>query len=165
MTRVPLGDAAAIYPSVARDGTILFLSGDGWRLRSPSGDERTLGWPLHYTPPNPAPLLIRNVRLVDGTARAAPSAPMDLLVRAQDRRIEPTGAREQRSRDPSPDVRDPRARQGAIAIPGLMDLHMPTPTSQRSCPGCLHYGVTTIRDQGSRIATLDSHWRGDRRLA
>ncbi len=144
---VPLSDAPALYPSAARDGTLLYLSGDGWRLRSPSGGESTLGWPLHYSPPVPAPLLVRNVRLIDGTG-APPSAPMDLLAReGRIERIAPAGR--------VPD--QPGARvldaEGRIAIPGLMDLHT---HSYRTAelPGPLYYGVTTLRDQGSRIATL-----------
>ena len=149
---VPLGDAPAVYPSVARDGTILYLSADGWRLRSPAGDERTVGWPLHYTTPNPAPLLIRNVRLVDGT-RAPLSAPQDLLARdGRIARIEPAGGMWAARENLGPDARILDA-EGRIAIPGLMDLHMHS-YEPAQLPGRLHYGVTTIRDQGSRIATL-----------
>ena len=149
---VPLGDAPAIYPSLARDGTILYLSGDGWRLRSPAGDERALGWPLHYAPPNPAPLLIRNVQLVDGTG-APLSAPQDLLARdGRIARIEPTGGAWAAPENLEPDTRILDA-DGRIAIPGLMDLHMHT-YEPAQLPGRLYYGVTTIRDQGSRIATL-----------
>ncbi|HET6361285.1 MAG TPA: amidohydrolase family protein [Gemmatimonadota bacterium] len=149
---VPLGDAAAMYPSVARDGTILYLSGDGWRLRSPSGDERTLGWALHYTPPTPAPLLLRNVRLIDGTG-APLSAPQDLLARdGRIARIEPTGGTWARPENLEPDTRVLDV-EGRIAIPGLMDLHMHS-YEPAQLPGRLYYGVTTIRDQGSRIATL-----------
>ena len=114
---VALGDAAAIYPSASRDGTILFLSGDGWRLRSPSGDETTLGWPLHYSPPIPTPLLVRNVRLVDGTG-APLTAPMDVLAReGRIERIAPAGNVAEES-----DMRVLDAG-GRIAIPGLMELH------------------------------------------
>ncbi|MGH7588934.1 MAG: amidohydrolase family protein [Gemmatimonadota bacterium] len=144
---IPLSDAPALYLSAARDGTLLYLSGDGWRLRLPSGDERSLGWPLHYAPPIPAPLLVRDVRLVDGTGRPV-SAPMDVLVReGKIERIAPAGSL---SDEPGGRVLD---AQGRIAIPGLMDLHM-HPYSVAELPGRLYYGVTTMRDQGSRIATL-----------
>lgn len=149
---LPIGEDAAMYPSIARDGTILYLSGDGWRLRQPSGDERTLGWPIQYTPPTPAPLLVRNVRLVDGTG-APLSAPRDLLAReGRIVRIEPTGGAWATSENLDPDTRVLDAG-GRIAIPGLMDLHMHT-YEPVQLPGRLYYGVTTIRDQGSRIATL-----------
>jgi Tol biopolymer transport system component len=143
----PLSDAPAIYPSASRGGTILFLSGDGWRLRLTSGEEHDLGWPLRYTPPIPQPLLVRNVRLINGTG-APLSPPMDVLVReGKFERIAPA------SRVPD----EPGARvldaEGRIAIPGLMDLHMHS-YDIAQLPGRLYYGVTTIRDQGSRIATL-----------
>ncbi|HET7693454.1 MAG TPA: amidohydrolase family protein [Gemmatimonadota bacterium] len=149
---VPLGDAPAMYPTIARDGTILYLSGDGWRLRSPSGDDRVLGWPLRYAPPQPAPLLIRNVRLVDGTG-APLSAPQDLLARdGRIARIEPAGGSWAAPENLEPDTNVLDAG-GRVAIPGLMDLHMHS-YEPAQLPGRLYYGVTTIRDQGSRIATL-----------
>jgi imidazolonepropionase-like amidohydrolase/Tol biopolymer transport system component len=143
----PLSDAPALYTSAARDGTIVYLSGDGWRLRRPSGEEHALGWPLHYAPPVPTPLLVRDVRLVDGTG-APLSGAMDVLVReGRIERIAPAGG-----------VADvPGARildaGGRIAIPGLFDLHMHS-YDPAQLPGRLYYGVTTVRDQGSRIATL-----------
>jgi len=144
----PLSDAAALYPSAARDGTILFLSADGWRLRRPWGEERDLGWPLAYTPPIPAPLLLRNVRLVDGTG-APLSPPVDVLVReGRIARIAPTG-----SVPETPDDARILDAGGRIAIPGLLDLHMHV-YDPAQLPGLLYYGVTTVRDQGSRIATL-----------
>ncbi len=143
----PLSDAPAIYPSAARDGSILYLSGAGWRLRRPSGEERDLGWPLHYAPPIPDPLLIRNLRLIDGTG-APMTAPMDVLVReGKIERIAPAGGVPD---EPGVLVRD---AGGRIAIPGLMDLHSHF-YDTGVFPGWLYYGVTTIRDQGSRIATL-----------
>ena len=143
----PLSDAPAIYPSAARDGSILYLSGAGWRLRRPSGEERDLGWPLHYAPPIPEPLLIRNLRLIDGTG-APITAPMDVLVReGKIERIAPAGSVPD---EPGALVRD---AGGRIAIPGLMDLHSHF-YDTGVFPGWLYYGVTTIRDQGSRIATL-----------
>ena len=144
---VPLGEAPAIYLSSSRDGTILYLSGDGWRVRSPSGVETTLGWPLHYVPPVPAPLLVRNVRLVDGTG-APPTAPTDVLVR--EGRIERIAPANSTPREPDVRVLD---AGGRIAIPGLMELHAHF-YDPAKLPGWLYYGVTTIRDQGSRIATL-----------
>lgn len=144
---VPLSDAPALYASTARDGTVLYLSEGGWRLRLPSGSEQTLGWPLHYAPPVPEPLLMRNIRLVDGTG-APVSAPMDVLVReGRIVRIAPAG---EGPDQPGAQVLD---AEGRIAIPGLMDLHVHSyDTGQLPWP--LYYGVTTVRDQGSRIATL-----------
>lgn len=144
---VPLSDAPALYASAARDGTVLYLSEGGWRLRLPSGSEQALGWLLRYTPPVPEPLLIRNVRLVDGTG-APVSPPSDVLVRGgRIARIAP--ARSERV-EPGARVLD---AEGRIAIPGLMDLHMHS-YDPAQLPGRLYYGVTTVRDQGSRINTL-----------
>jgi imidazolonepropionase-like amidohydrolase/Tol biopolymer transport system component len=143
----PLSDAPALYPSAARDGTLLFLSGDGWRLRRLSGEEHALGWPLHFAPPVPAPLIVRDVRLVDGTG-APLSVAMDVFVReGKIERITPAGEVAD-----APGVRVLDAA-GRIAIPGLMDLHMHS-YDPAQLPGRLYYGVTTVRDQGSRIATL-----------
>ena len=69
----------AMYASASRDGTILYLSEGGLRLRTPDGREQQLGWPLSYTPPVPEPVLIRNARIIDGTGRPA-TPPRDLLI-------------------------------------------------------------------------------------
>src|SRR5262249_44344690 len=55
-----IGTAAALYASSSSDGTLLFVSDGGLRLRSPDGKEVSLGWPISYTPPIPEPMLIRN---------------------------------------------------------------------------------------------------------
>src|SRR5262249_41785341 len=74
-----LGAEPAMYASAARDGTILYISEGGLRLRAPDGRDRRLGWPFSFTPPLPAATLVRNVRIVDGTGRPA-TAPQDVLV-------------------------------------------------------------------------------------
>lgn len=142
----PLGDAPALYLSAARDGTLLFVSDGGLRLRVPGGAEHPLGWPLSYAPPVAEPLLIRNVRLIDGTG-APPTAPRDVLIRqGRIARIAPTGTvPAQRTR-----VLD---AGGRFAMPGLMDLHAHT-YQPDLLPGFLYFGVTTVRDQGSSIAPL-----------
>src|SRR5439155_14354811 len=57
----------ALWPSVARDGTILYVSTDGLRLLRPNGQVEHLGWPLVYrTASAPPPLFIRNARVIDG---------------------------------------------------------------------------------------------------
>jgi hypothetical protein len=144
----PLGDSPAIYPSVARDGTVLFISEGGLRLRSPDGRERGLGWPLSYTPPVPPPVLIRNVRIIDGTG--APATP------PRDLRVE--GGRIVKIADAG--TLEPGAAAvvdggGGFLIPGLMDLHAHEyrPDLLQGFP---YFGVTTIRDQGSPIGPLVS---------
>jgi Tol biopolymer transport system component/imidazolonepropionase-like amidohydrolase len=142
----PLGADPAIYPSAARDGTILFISEGGLRLRSPDGRERRLGWPLSYTPPVAAPVLIRNARIIDGTG-APVTPPRDLLIeRGRINRIAAGGTLA------AGGARVVDAR-GAFLIPGLVDLHAHEyrPELMR---GFAWFGVTTIRDQGSAIGPL-----------
>jgi dipeptidyl aminopeptidase/acylaminoacyl peptidase len=68
-----LWDGPAIYPSVSRDGSILFVTDDGLRIRRPDGRMQRLGWPLQYRVADaPPPMLIQDVRIVSGS-RAAPS--------------------------------------------------------------------------------------------
>ncbi len=136
----PLGADPAIYPSAARDGTILFISEGGLRLRFPDGRERRLGWPLSYTPPIAGPVLIRNARIIDGTG-APVTPPRDLLVeRGRISRIAAGGT----LASGSAQVVDAR---GGFLIPGLIDLHAHEyrPELMR---GFAWFGVTTIRDQG-----------------
>ncbi|MGQ0814029.1 MAG: TolB family protein [Gemmatimonadota bacterium] len=64
-----LSSTPALYPTVALDGTVLFLAPDGWRLTTINKEERALGWPLMYRVAKPpSPLLIRNARVIDGSA-------------------------------------------------------------------------------------------------
>ena len=44
---------AALYPAVARDGTVLYVSTDGLRVRSPGGSTTRLGWPVRFRTPSP----------------------------------------------------------------------------------------------------------------
>ncbi|MEX2527702.1 MAG: amidohydrolase family protein [Gemmatimonadota bacterium] len=136
----------ALYPSISRDGTILFLSADGFRLARPEGGIETLGWPLSYDVASPGePLLIRNVRLIDGTGRP-PAGLSD--VRVADGRIQRIA--------PAGDMVAPGRYQvvdaaGRTAMPGLIDLHVHV-WDDLLLPGLLSFGVTTIRDAFSPIA-------------
>ncbi len=142
----PLGDSPALYASAARDGSVLFASGDGLVLRAPDGAERHLGWPLDYMPPVPPPLLLRNVRVISG-AGDGPTPPRDLLLeRGRITRIAAAGT----LRPGGAAVLD---AAGRFAIPGLMDLHAHAYEPAR-LPGHLWFGITTIRDQGSAMASL-----------
>ncbi|MGH7585522.1 MAG: amidohydrolase family protein [Gemmatimonadales bacterium] len=142
----PLGESPALYASAALDGTMLFASGDGLVLRAPDGSERHLGWPIRFTPPEPTPLLIRNLRLITGTG-PGPTIPRDVLV--QHGRIARIGA--------AGTIRVQGAEQldadGRFAIPGLMDLHAHA-YQPAKLPGALYFGITTMRDQGSAMASL-----------
>jgi hypothetical protein len=87
-TPEPLGDDAALYMSASRDGSLLYVSGDGLHLRDGSGKVQSLGWPVTYTVPTPPPLLITNARIVDGTGNP-PTEARDLLCEmAESRRSE-----------------------------------------------------------------------------
>lgn len=141
-----IGTDAALYASAARDGTLLFVSGGGLRLRLPDGHEQQLGWPISYTPPVTRATLIRNVRIIDGTGGPV-TAPRDILV--EQGRIARIAPRNRLSAG-SAHVLD---AAGRIAIPGLMDLHAHTYRPDL-LPGFLYFGVTTVRDQGSSMAPL-----------
>jgi len=135
-----------MYPSVANDGTILYVSEGGLRLRAPDGREQRLGWPLTFTPPAPAPLLIRNARIIDGTGRPA-TAPQDVLVqRGRISSIGPTGTLDANAAE----IVD---AGGRFVMPGLMDLHAHEYRPEL-LPGFAYFGVTTIRDQGAPIGPL-----------
>jgi imidazolonepropionase-like amidohydrolase/Tol biopolymer transport system component len=141
-----MGTSAALYLSSADDGTLLFVSDGGLRLRSPDGAEQSLGWPISYTPPVAPPTLIRNVRIIDGTG-ASVTRPRDILVEnGRIKRIAASGSLSQ----PGAQVID---GGGRTVIPGLIDLHAHTYRPDL-LPGFVYFGVTTIRDQGSSMAPL-----------
>ena len=79
-TPMPLSPDAAVEARYAHDGTILYLSADGLRLRAPDGDVRRIGWPLRYRAAASAPsLLIHGARVIDGRGGQT-SDPRDLLI-------------------------------------------------------------------------------------
>ncbi|HWO02321.1 MAG TPA: amidohydrolase family protein [Blastocatellia bacterium] len=142
----PIGNDAALYLSSSRDGTLLFVSDGGLRLRSPDGVEQRVGWPISYTPAMAEPTLIRNVRIIDGTGGPM-TAPRDILIeRGRIARIAPAGSLSTSGAQVLDAV-------GRVAIPGLMDLHAHTYRPDL-LPGFLYFGVTTVRDQGSSMAPL-----------
>ena len=145
----PIGTDAALYASSSRDGTLLFVSDGGLRLRFPDGKEQNVGWPVSYTPPVAETTLIRNVRIIDGTGSPA-TAPRDILIeRGRIARIAPAGS------IPAAGARVLDAA-GRVVMPGLMDLHAHTYRPDL-LPGFVYFGVTTIRDQGSSMAPLVSY--------
>jgi Tol biopolymer transport system component/imidazolonepropionase-like amidohydrolase len=142
----PLGASPALYATTANDGTVLFVSEGGLRLRSADGKEQPLGWPISYTPPVPAPTLIRNVRIIDGTG-APMTARRDILIaQGRIRRIAAPGT------IPATGIQTLDA-EGRVVIPGLIDLHAHTYRPDL-LPNFVYFGVTTIRDQGSAMAPL-----------
>jgi Tol biopolymer transport system component len=143
---VPVSQDAALYPSVARDGSVLYISDDGLRLRRRDGDVNRLGWPISFeTAPAPEPLLIRNVRIIAGTG-AAITQPCDILIEeCRISRIVPTGQ-----------VQIPRGTaaiegDGRVVIPGMIDAHMHF-WDQVLLPELLYEGATTVRDMGTQLA-------------
>jgi Tol biopolymer transport system component/imidazolonepropionase-like amidohydrolase len=145
----PLGAEPAMYASAARDGTILYVSEGGLRMRAPNGREQRLGWPISYTPPVAPPMLIRNARIIDGTGAPA-TPPQDLFIeRGRIIKIGGPGTLE----NTNARVIDAGNR---YMIPGLFDLHAHTYRPDL-LPGFVYFGVTTIRDQGSPIGPLIAH--------
>ncbi len=142
----PIGNAAALYLSSARDGTLLFVSEGGLRTRTAKEEERKIGWPISYTPPVAEAMLIRNVRIVDGTGGPISGALDILIERGRIARIAATGA------IPNTGARVLDAA-GRIVMPGLMDLHAHL-YRPGLLPGFLYFGVTTVRDQGASMAPL-----------
>jgi imidazolonepropionase-like amidohydrolase/Tol biopolymer transport system component len=137
---------AATEASYAADGSTLYVAADGLRLRRPDGSVRTLGWPLTYRVPEaPAPLLVRDVRIIDGLG-AGPSDLSDILVEGgRIARIAPAGSI---AAGPGVTV---VGGGGRMAIPGLIDLHTHLFEGvELALPGWLHAGVTTVREVGSQ---------------
>ena len=142
----PLGNSAALYASSSDDGALLFVSDGGLRLRSPDGKEQQLGWPISYTPPIAAPILIRNVRIIDGTGAPVTDLRDILIESGRIKRIAASGSLSQTGVH----VLD---AGGRTVMPGLIDLHAHTYRPDL-LPGFVYFGITTIRDQGSSMAPL-----------
>ena len=153
----PLGSLPAMMLSAAADGTLLYLSEGGLRLRDPAGRERALGWPLSYTPPTPPPLLIRNARIIDGTGVPA-TTPRDILVKeGRIAAVAPVGAFDgEPARGAARAVVD---AAGGFVLPGLVDLHAHLYRPDL-LPGFLYFGITTMRDQGAPLLPLVSYAEG-----
>ena len=145
----PIGADAALYASSSHDGTLLFVSDGGLRLRSPAGAEQRIGWPISYTPPVAEPTLIRNVRIVDGTGRPISTRRDILIKRGRIARIARSGSL------PTRGVQLIEAN-GRVVMPGLLDLHAHVYRPEL-LPGFLYFGITTLRDQGSSMAPLVSY--------
>jgi hypothetical protein len=141
---VLLWDGPAIYPSVSRDGSVLFVADDGLRIRRPDSRMPPLGWPLHYRVAEaPPPLLIQDVQIVSGSV--PPGARSDILIQdGRIRRIAPGG-----TIAVEPGCQIIRGVE-QWAIPGLVNLaaYLWEPAQ---IAGLLYHGVTTLQDMGSQI--------------
>jgi imidazolonepropionase-like amidohydrolase/Tol biopolymer transport system component len=141
----PLSSDPAIEASYARDGTALYLSTTGLRIRRPDGSQRSVGWPVQYrVAVAPPPVVIRGARVIDGRGTPA-SEPRDVLLRdGRIARIATAGA-----------IAVPGARvidaSGAFLLPGFIDLHAHI-WDDLSLSAFLHSGVTTVRDIASQKA-------------
>jgi Tol biopolymer transport system component/imidazolonepropionase-like amidohydrolase len=145
---LPLSDDPAMFVTASRAGDLLYLSGDGLRLRGPDGQVQALGWPLSFrAPAAPSPLLIRGARVVPGDG-SPPLPPQDVLVR--DGRIvsiTPTGAL------PPPQDAGVVDGVGRWLIPGLIEMHLHS-WMDSALPALLYAGVTTARDLGAPMARV-----------
>lgn len=145
---VRLSDEPALYPSIARDGSILYLGVDGYRIRRPSGRVTTLGWPLTYRVPKPPPILIRNATIIDGTG-APPRGTADVLIeKGRIARIAPAGSIRARRGAEIVDA------EGRVLLPGLIDLHAHNGLSTLVPLSQLYHGITTVRDMGGPLAPM-----------
>ena len=143
---VPVSQDLALYPSVAKDGSILYVSEDGLRLRRPDGEVNRLGWPLSFeTAAAPESLLVRNVRIIKGTG-AAMTEPRDILV--EEGRISRIEARGRIRARRNTSVLD---GEGRAVIPGLIDAHVHV-WDQTLLSEFLYEGITTVREMGNPIA-------------
>ena len=147
----PLGDDAAIYASTSNDGSILYISDDGLRLRSPAGAVRHIGWPIAYNPPAAPAVVIRNAHIIDGNSGAA-SAPSDIQIE---------GGRISRIAGGGTIVTDARVidATGKFVMPGLIDTHAHV-YKPDLLPAFLYFGITTVRDQGAAIGPLVAYADG-----
>ena len=138
-----LSEELASYPRVARDGTVLYQGAEGLRLLRPDRAPLDLGWPLQLDVPEPAGLVLRNVRRLEGDS--VPAEPVDIHVRRG--RIAAIVPADSEASPPEARVVD---GEGRIVIPGLINLH--THLWDPAILTELYYGVTTIRDMGSPLA-------------
>jgi Tol biopolymer transport system component len=147
--RAPISDDPAMYLTAARDGSLLYLSSDGIRLRRPDGVVQRLGWPLSFrAPPAPTPLLIRSARVIRGDG-SPPLPPQDVLIR--NGRIASLGPAGSLATLPG-DVQVIEAG-GRTLMPGLIEAHAHL-WDDPVLPGMLYAGITTARDLGAPIARV-----------
>lgn len=156
----PISDEAVTALTAAPSGDLLYVGPDGYRIRSGTGTPRAMGWPIQYRIPLEPPILIRSIRIIDGTG-TPPSGLRDIEVhRGRITRIAPSGRIRAR---PGQQVLDAGSR---VAIPGLIDLH-PHYNTAAQLRGLVYYGVTTIRGiggagDGQRDAVTAGAWVGPR---
>jgi Tol biopolymer transport system component len=151
---IRLPDPAPRFFSWSSQGhSLSYISGARLRLFDVTrGTSRTLNVaPRYQVLGAPPPLLIRNVRIIDGTG-TAPSAPADLLVSGgRIRRIAPAGRINCR-----PLTREIDAA-GRCLLPGLIDLHTHVLGASEWYPAAyVYHGVLAIRDMGQAVEWMQN---------
>jgi Tol biopolymer transport system component len=144
---VRLAEEPALYPSVSRDGSVLYIGTDGYRIRRPTGRITSLGWPLSYRVPETPPILIRGATVIDGTGAAQRGASDVLIENGRIARIGPAGSLRVRRGT------EVVSAEGRVLVPGLIDLHVHNVSSITSM-SLLYHGVTTVRNMGGPMAPL-----------
>ena len=143
-----IGSEAALHPSVSRTGALLYVAGDGLRLRDAQGREHHLGWPVHFRAPRPPPLIVRGVRIVN-LKGAGESKRCDVLLQSG-RLSELACGRKLRRTPRGATVLD---GTGLWAVPGLIDTHTHfLNTGISSVRAALYHGVTTVREMWHPLA-------------
>ena len=136
------------------DSSAIVYSEGAHVWRQPVEGGRALEIPVHVTLRRAIapPLLISNVRLLDVNAGRFGDSVSLLIERG---RIAWTGNEARRS-IPANAVRIDGA--GRYAIPGLTDSHMHTAwaNEQTSADAIIAYGITTVRDTGSRLDLVNA---------
>jgi Tol biopolymer transport system component len=139
-----LWDGPAIYPSVSRDGSVLFVADDGLCIRRPDGRMQRLGWPLrHRAADAPPPMLVQDVRIVSGSR--AGDGRSDILIR--DGRIRRIASRGVIPVEPGVRI---VPGGGRWVIPGLIDAAASL-SETAQLRGFLYHGITTVRDIASQM--------------
>ena len=160
-----LTDDGGLNYSFSPDSRAMIYSTGGkvWRHPIERGRRSEIRVEIQYSDHSAAPLLIRNVRVLDFDSGGFGEAASMLV---EEGRIQWIGSEEGRSRPSSTPTID---ANGRYAIPGLFDAHTHVATPIHFNPARdvsrmssnIAFGVTSVRDMGSDI-TLVKAWR-DRR--
>ena len=149
---VPISDPSPRFFSWSANGRrLLYLFGDRLRLLEvASGETRTVALEMHYAVPLAPSLLIRNVRIIDGTGSPATS-PSDVMVEGgRIARISAAGS------EPQPNAARVIDAGGRTLTPGLFNLHAHQDPAKLYHASNLYHGVTSIRDVGSTAEWMQS---------
>jgi Tol biopolymer transport system component len=146
------GETFALVP----DGSaVIYAAGDRvWRQALDGGERKEIPIRLELEHQEPAPLLLRNLRLLDFDSLGFGPATSVLI---EDGRIVRTG---REAEQPLPDGTRVMDAGGRFAIPGLFDMHVHVEavggsfdTNQEAF---LAWGVTSVRDMGERLSWVQA---------